>query len=74
VRENVAEGSAVRTDGWIGYDTLPRLGYWHQPVVMSGDPTRNDKHIPLVHLIFSNLKTWLHGTHHGVSSEGSGSL
>ena len=25
--------------------------------------------IPLIHLVFSNLKTWIQGTHHGVSSK-----
>ncbi len=25
--------------------------------------------MPIVHLVFSNLKTWLNGTHHGVSAK-----
>ena len=25
--------------------------------------------LPIVHLVFSNLKTWLRGTHHGVSPQ-----
>ena len=25
--------------------------------------------LPIIHLVFSNLKTWLRGTHHGVSPQ-----
>ena len=28
-----------------------------------------EEHLPIVHLVFSNLKTWLAGTHHGVSHQ-----
>ncbi len=26
-------------------------------------------HLPTIHRVFSNLKTWLSGTHHGVSQQ-----
>ena len=32
-----------------------------------GDPDATDAALPLIHIVFSNLKTWLLGTHHGVS-------
>lgn len=67
VQENVANGAVVRTDGWKGYDDLTKLGYSHEPLVLDGDPERTDAHLPLIHIAFSNLKTWLLGTHHGVS-------
>ena len=34
-----------------------------------GKGKRNDEHLPIVHLVFSNLKGWLAGTHHGVSPQ-----
>jgi transposase-like protein len=69
VTQNVAQGSAVTTDGWAGYDSLAGLGYWHRKIVIQGDHSRTDAYLPMIHLIFSNLKTWLAGTHHGVSPQ-----
>jgi transposase-like protein len=69
VQENVAQGAVVRTDGWRGYDDLAKLGYTHKPLVLDGDPERTDAHLPMIHIAFSNLKTWLLGTHHGVSQQ-----
>jgi len=67
VDENVLVGSTVVTDGWQGYDKLASMGYDHRPVVLSGDPDMAETHLPMIHLAFSNLKTWINGTHHGVS-------
>jgi len=69
VGESVLPGSKVITDGWYGYDNLKDLGYDHQPTVIRGDHEKTDAVLPMVHLVFSNLKTWLLGTHHGVSSQ-----
>ena len=69
VKENVLVGSTVRTDGCNGYDYLRAFGYKHERVVLDGDPELTDEHLPLVHIAFSNLKTWLRGTHHGVSPQ-----
>ena len=69
VQENVAKGAVVRTDGWRGYDDLSRKGYSHELLVLDGDPERTDAHLPIIHIAFSNLKTWLLGTHHGVSHQ-----
>ena len=69
VQEKVAKGAVVRTDGWQGYDELAALGYSHEPMVLDGDPERTDAHLPMIHIAFSNLKTWLLGTHHGVSHQ-----
>lgn len=69
VQENVAKGAVVRTDGWQGYDELAALGYSHDPMVREGDLERTDAHLPMIHIAFSNLKTWLLGTHHGVSHQ-----
>jgi transposase-like protein len=67
VSDSVIPGSSIVTDGWGGYDNLKTLGYNHQPTVINGDHSKTDAALPMVHLVFSNLKTWLLGTHHGVS-------
>ena len=69
VQENVAKGAVVRTDGRRGYDDLSRKGYSHEPIVLNGHPERTDAHLPMIHIAFSNLNTWLLGTHHGVSHQ-----
>jgi len=69
VRDSIQPGSTVRTDGHNGYDHLPRMGYRHEALVLDGDAERIERHLPLVHIVFSNLKTWLRGTHHGVSGQ-----
>jgi transposase-like protein len=65
VQSAVEPGSTVLTDGWQGYAPL-RKAYDHQPTTQ-GDPKNAAKLLPRVHQTFSNLKTWLDGTHHGVS-------
>ncbi len=67
VCENLAPGSHVITDGWEGYSGLSDLGYDHRPTVVGRDHEKLDKALPMIHIAFSNLKTWLQGTHHGVS-------
>jgi hypothetical protein len=65
VTENVLKGATIRTDGRRAYSELPGLGYKHQPLNILGDPEMADMHLPMIHLVFSNLKTWILGTHHG---------
>lgn len=65
VTENIAKGSTVRTDGWQVYEDLPKLGYIHDPLILAGDPEKAESHLPMIHLVISNLKTWILGTHHG---------
>lgn len=64
VSENVEPGSVVLTDGWKGYNGLRDAGYDHRPTI-EGSPERAAEILPHIHLVFSNLKTWLMGTHHG---------
>jgi len=68
VEEVVATGSVVLTDGWKGYLPLGKKGYDHRPVTQ-GEGKNAAKFLPRVHRVFSNLKTWLSGTHHGVGSK-----
>jgi len=67
VEASVDPGSTVLTDGWQGYAPL-RKGYDHRPSTV-GDPRNASKLFPRVHRTFSNLKTWLQGTHHGVGAK-----
>lgn len=65
VEAAVEPGAMVITDAWKGYNSLAKLGYDHLPVAESGDPLIAEEYLPIVHLVFSNLKAWLQGTHHG---------
>ena len=67
VEASVDPGSTVLTDGWQGYAPL-RKGYDHRPSTV-GDPRNASELFPRVHRTFSNLKTWLQGTHHGVGAK-----
>jgi hypothetical protein len=64
VIDTVAPGSTVRTDAWLGYEPLRQAGFDHVPLVC-GDPAKAEAHLPMIHLVISNLKTWIMGTHHG---------
>ena len=57
-----------RPDGWKGYLPLGRRGYDHRPKTQ-GVATNAARLFPRIHRVFSNLKTWLRGTHHGVSPQ-----
>ena len=57
----------IITDDWTGYSRLTERGYQHLPVAERGDPAVAEEYLPMVHLVFSNLKSWLNGVHHGVS-------
>lgn len=65
LEKNVATGSTMRTDGWRGYSDQALAGYKHRVRVVR-TPERAHKVAPHIHRVFSNLKTWLTGTHHGV--------
>jgi ISXO2-like transposase domain/Transposase zinc-ribbon domain len=65
VEAAVEPGAIVITDAAPAYATLEKRGYAHLPVVEGGDPTVAEEFLPIVHLVFSNLKAWLQGTHHG---------
>jgi hypothetical protein len=65
VKENVALGATTSTDGWTGYQGLSAMGYRHEALALAGDPDKAEAHLPMIHLVFSNMKTWIKGTHHG---------
>ena len=65
VRENVAPGTNVRTDGSPIYGQLQKEGFTHDPFVLLGSKTPAHEPLPGVHRVTSLLKRWLLGTHHG---------
>lgn len=69
IKTVVKPGTMVVTDGWNSGASLTRSGYKHVAVPLHGDREMVEKYLPLIHLVFSNLKTWLRGIHHGVSPQ-----
>jgi transposase-like protein len=72
VTDSIAAGARLHTDGWSGYKPLARLGYDHRPRSQRARRLHaddQDEIVPRVHRVISHLKTWLQGTHRGVSEE-----
>ena len=65
----VAAGAPIITDDWSGYASLAKRGHKHIAFPERGDPQVPEEHLPIVRLVFANLKTWLSGIHHGVSRQ-----
>jgi transposase-like protein len=69
VRDSVALGSVVHTDGWLGYLPLGKEGYQHEITFIKGKKETASVLLPRVHLVVSLLKRWLMGTHQGAVSQ-----
>ena len=69
VEGSVAPNTMIVTDDWTRYADLTQRGYKHLAVAERGDPRVAEEYLPIIHLVFSNLKTWWMGTHHGVSHQ-----
>ena len=67
VENTVTPEPLTVTDHWSGYASLGKRGYEHFAVAECGDPEAAEDYLPIIHLVFGNLKTWLIGIHHGVS-------
>jgi transposase-like protein len=65
VRDAVALGSTVHTDGSPAYRSLAQQGYLHERHVMSGSSSPAHASMPGVHRVAALVKRWLLGTHHG---------
>ena len=66
IKQAIAPGSTVHTDGWLGYQGVDKLGYAHM-VTRIGPRNREaaTELMPRVHRVASLLKRWLLGTHQG---------
>lgn len=69
IESAVASGATIVTDDWSGYAGLTKRNYIHTAVPERGDVQVAETFLPIIHLVFSNLKTWLRGIHHGVSPQ-----
>ena len=69
VKNVIIPGTTIITDDWSGYASPTKQGYTHMPVGERGDTQVAEEFLPIIHLVFANLKTWLLGIHHGVSQQ-----
>jgi transposase-like protein len=67
VRGAAKPGARIITDGLKSYDALAD-SFRHYSIVQDGGEYA-DAVLPIVHVLFSNVKTWLNGTFHGVSAK-----
>jgi transposase-like protein len=72
VTAHVEPGATVITDGWMGYEGLTKLGYFHDRRSQRAARLRGEdphKLLPAVHRVASLTKRWLLGTHQGSVDE-----
>lgn len=63
--EHIEKGSNLVTDGYTGYNGLDEMGYDHTSFVgLKGKD--NAVYLPWVHILISNAKRFIGGTHHSV--------
>jgi transposase-like protein len=65
IKDAVAAGSIVATDGWTAYNGLSAYGYIHERRIQSGNGDPAHVVLPGPHRVASLLKRWLLGTHQG---------
>jgi transposase-like protein len=64
IRENIAKGSKIITNGWSGYSKLNTEDYDHE-IYTYGDTKQTEETLFRVHLFVSLIKRRLSGTHQG---------
>jgi transposase-like protein len=71
LKANVAAQSHLLTDGFASYRAREAgLGeYLKHTSVIQGEGANAGEFFPIIHTLFSNIKAWLVGTHHGVSAK-----
>lgn len=65
IKANVESGTTIRTDGLSVYPTIEKYGFKHDR-----EPVKKRKAhlvLPHVHTFISNLRSFVQGTHHGLS-------
>jgi transposase-like protein len=65
-KENIKEGSTVKTDGYPSYRSLSVEGFKHEWRVY--DHKDDPGYLRYVHRIISNLKAFILGTYHGLAA------
>jgi transposase-like protein len=71
IRDAVAPGTEVHTDGSSAYRSLTERGYDHRPSLLLAAPRhRAHELLPGVHRVASLLQRWIRGTHHGAVQPG----
>ncbi|GAG81267.1 unnamed protein product, partial [marine sediment metagenome] len=65
VCDTVVPGTVILTDGWSGYNDLPKHGYTRKKVMLSSSGHPAHVSMPAVHRVSSLLKRWILGTHQG---------
>ena len=63
----MAPGATIITDDWSAYAQPGECGYCHTAVAEQRDMQVAETFLPIIHLVFSNLKTWLCDTVVGAS-------
>ncbi len=71
LKANIAAQSHLLTDGFAGYHGGGAdLGeHLKHTTVVQDEPANAGAFFPIIHTLFSNIKAWLVGTHHGVSAK-----
>jgi transposase-like protein len=62
---DIERKTVIYTDGHSSYAHVNRHGYVHEIIAEHRDKAETGEWLPMVHLIISNLKRWLIGTHKG---------
>ena len=62
--ERIEPGVTISSDGLRSYNKLAESGFDHQPMKFNRE--ENPEHLKWLHVVLSNLKTFLNGTYHGV--------
>jgi transposase-like protein len=66
-KETITPGATIRTDGLNSYNALNDEGYEQEGEKF--DPENNPEHLHWLHVIISNLKTFILGTYHGLDKK-----
>ena len=59
IERTVVPGATIITDDWSGYAKLGERGYCYTAAAERGDMQVAETSLPIIHLVFSNLKTCL---------------
>ena len=71
LKANTAARSHLLTDGFAAYQGREAglAGHLKHTPVIQDDGANAAAFFPIIHTVFSNIKAWLVGTHHGVSAK-----